>query len=224
MHRKAFRASFTLSAAGDVRPADAAPGGDLPLGLGDPSVQPVAQAYDLPFPCGQAGVHAFPHLDAGVPGTQLLQHIVVHRDHVHQGQGPVLPAGLQGIGQGHLPLELALGPEVHQNFVLDAPAGVSSQADILIRLEGRDTFNKADGPDGDQIVLVAGLGVIFFDDMGHQPQIVLHQHIPGLQIPLGAALQIHPLLLRLQGPGEGPAAGQAQGEKQAVQNQIDCGR
>ena len=27
-----------------------------------------------------------------------------------------------------------------------------------------------------------------------------------------------------QGPGEGPAAGQAQGEKQAVQNQIDCGR
>ena len=119
-------------------------------------------------------------------------------------------------------MELSLGPEVHQNFVLDAPAGVSSQADILIRLEGRDTFNKADGPDGDQIILVAGLGVLNDDEKGHQPQIVLHQHIPGLQIPQGAALQLHPLLRRLQGPGEGASSSrQAKGKKQSVHNQIN---
>ena len=39
--------------------------------------------------------------------------------------------------------------------------------------------------------------------MSHQPQIVLHQNIPRLQVPLGAPLQIFALLLRFQRPGEG---------------------
>ena len=73
-----------------IGPADAALGGDLPLGTGRAAVQAVAQGDDLPLPVSQAGPDALAYLDAGVPGVQILQHGVVHRDHVHQGQGASL--------------------------------------------------------------------------------------------------------------------------------------
>lgn len=57
--------------------------------------------------------------------------------------------------------------------------------------------------------------------MGHQAQVVLHQEIAGLQVPLGTPLQVLLLFRRLQRPGKGPAAGQAQGKKQAVEYKID---
>ena len=113
----ALRASFTLAASLYIRPADAALGGDLPLGAGGAAVQAVAQGDDLPLPVGQAGPDALADLDAGVPGVQVLQHGVVHRDHIHKGKGAALPRGLQGVGQGDLPLEFALGAEVHEDLI-----------------------------------------------------------------------------------------------------------
>lgn len=60
------------------------------------------------------------------------------------------------------------------------------------------------------------------NDMRHQAQVVFHKDISGLQIPLGAALQVLLFLRRLQGAWEGAsAAGQAEGEKQAVHHQVD---
>ena len=206
MSHKAFRASFTLVAAGYIGPADAALGGDLPLGAGSAAVQALAQGDDLPLSVRQAGPDTLADLDAGVPGVQVLQHGVVHRDHVHKGQGAPLPRGLQGVGQGDLPLELALGAEVHEDLILDTPAGIGGQAHVFVRLEGGDPLDEPDGADGDQVVLVPGLGVILLHNMGHQSQIVLHQHVAGLQIPLGAPLQILLLLRRLQGAGKGAPA------------------
>lgn len=43
-----------------------------------------------------------------------------------------------------------------------AAASVGGQPHIFVRFECGYPFDQADGPDGDQIVLVAGGGVIFF--------------------------------------------------------------
>ena len=117
MFRKIFRASFTLAALGYIGAADAALGCNLPLRQGWVIAQTVAQNDDLFLPRGQALLHTLPHLLAGIPGIQLLQHIVIHRDHVHQRQGPALPCRLQRIRQRHFSLQLPLGPEIHENLV-----------------------------------------------------------------------------------------------------------
>lgn len=115
--RKAFRASFTLSAVGYIGPADSALGGNLPLCAGRVIVQAIAQRDNHPLPGGQAGLDALADLDTGVSGIQLLQHVVIHRDYIHQRQRPPIPRRLQGIRKGHLALELALGAEIHQDLI-----------------------------------------------------------------------------------------------------------
>lgn len=162
MLHKAFRASFTLAASLYIRPADAALGGNLPLGMRGLAAQSIAQGDDLPLPGRQAGLDTLPHLLAGVPGVQLLQHVVVHRNHIHQREGAPVPARLQRLCEGYFPLQLLLGPEVHENLVFNTPAGVGGQPDIFIRLKGGDPLDESDGADGDQVVLVPGLGVVFF--------------------------------------------------------------
>ena len=83
-------------------------------------------------------------------------------------------------------------------------------------VKGGDGFDEADGADGDEVLLVGGLGVVLLHHVGHQAQVVLNERVPGGQVPGGGPLQAVPLLLRPQGPGEGAPAGEAQGQKQAV--------
>ena len=160
MSHKPFRASFTLAAAGYIGPGDAALGGDFPLGQGRPGIEPIAQGDHHGLPLVQALGDTPAHLGAGVSGVQLLQHVVIHLDGVQQREGIPVPVPVDGVGQGHLPLQLSLGAEVHQNFIFNAPGGIGGQADVLIRLEGADPLDQADGADGDQVVLVAVGGVV----------------------------------------------------------------
>ena len=81
---KAFRASFTLMAAGYVRPADAKGGGHFPLGQGDRASQAVAQTDDLRFPGRQVGFDQLMEQQGAVPGVDVLQHGVIHAYHIHQ--------------------------------------------------------------------------------------------------------------------------------------------
>ena len=185
---KAFRALLTLVPAGYIGPADAAGGGDLTLGAGNLPVQTVAEGDDLRLPLGQTAVHAAADLGAGVLGIQILQHVVVHADDVHQGEGVAVPVGVDGVGQGHIPLVFPLASEVHENLVLHAPAGIGCQPDVFIRLEGGNPLDEPDGPNGDEIILVAGLDVILFQNVGHQAQIVLDELVAGLQVALGKPL------------------------------------
>ena len=39
-------------------------------------------------------------------------------------------------------------------------------------VEGVDRFDQADGADADEVVLVAGQGVVLFCDVGHKAQVV----------------------------------------------------
>lgn len=100
LHCKAFRASFTLGAAGNIGAGNAAKRCDLPLGEGRAVVQAVAQADDVGLPSAEAGFYAPAHLGAGVPQIQILQHIVIHPDYVDQGQRAVLSVAVQRVREG----------------------------------------------------------------------------------------------------------------------------
>ena len=112
-----FQALLTIRRARYIGAADATLDCDLPLGLRWSVVQAIAPDDDRTLPGSKTGVHTPAHLLTGIPGVQLLQHIVVHRDDVHKRQRAPLPRRLQGIRQGHLPLKLALGAKVHQYLI-----------------------------------------------------------------------------------------------------------
>ena len=162
LSHNASRASLTLAAARYIGPGDAALGSDFSLGQGRAGVQPVAQGNNHSLPLIQALGHASAHLGAGVTGVQLLQHIVVYADGVHQREGAAVSIpSVQGVRQGHLPLQLSLGAEVHQDFIFNTPGGIGGQADIFVRFECTDPLDQADGSDGNQVVLVSVGGVVF---------------------------------------------------------------
>ncbi len=101
---KAFRASFTLAAAGYIAPGDAEGGGDLPLGQRHGAPQAVAETDDLGFSCGQALLHQSVEPEGVVPVVEVLQHGVVHAHDVHQLEGAAVLVGVDGVGEGDLPL------------------------------------------------------------------------------------------------------------------------
>ena len=49
---------------------------------------------------------------------------------------------------------------MHKDLIFNAPAGIGSQAHVLVRLEGGDSLDQPDGTNGDQIVLISGLGIV----------------------------------------------------------------
>ena len=55
-------------------------------------------------------------------------------------------------------------------------------------------LDEPDGADGDQVLLVVLPGVIFFYDVGHQPQVVLDEDLAGGGAAPGQLLQVLPLL------------------------------
>jgi len=182
--------------------ADAAQNGDLPLGERLLIVQPVAQPDDVVLSRCQAG-HAFAHLDAGVPQVKILQHGVVHLDYIHKGERVAVSLRIQTVGQGHFPLQLALAAEIHEDLVFDAAAGIGGKPYIFVRLEGGDPLDEADGADGNEVVLISALGVVFLDDVCHQPQVVLNELFPGILVAFRHSIQTILLLLPGQGTGEG---------------------
>ena len=164
--------------AGYIGPGDAEGGGDLPLGQGDGAPQPVPQADDLGLPGGQALVHQAAEPEGRVPVVEVLQHGVVHPHHVHQLQGVALLVRLDGVGEGDLPLELFLAAEVHEDLVFDAPGGVGGQAGALIGVEAGDPLDEADGADGDQVLLIGTLGVVFFEQVKQKEEFARSKMTP----------------------------------------------
>lgn len=64
---KAFRASFTLGAAGNIRSGNAAEGGYFPLGKRRLIVKAIAQPDDVCFPASKTGIHAPANFGTGIP-------------------------------------------------------------------------------------------------------------------------------------------------------------
>ena len=67
---------------------------------------------------------------------------------------------------------------MHQNFILYAFGTVRGKMSAVVRIEGVDCFDKTDGADGDQILLIPVSRIVFPDNMCHQTQIVPDQFFP----------------------------------------------
>ena len=59
-----------------------------------------------------------------------------------------------------------------EDSIFDAPAGIGGEPRLACGIKGIYCFHQANGADGDQVLLVAGEGVVFFDDVCDQTQIV----------------------------------------------------
>jgi len=120
-----------------------------------------------------------------------------------------------------------LDPEVRkaffQNFIFNAPGGVGSQLDILIRAVGTYRLDEPDGTDGDEIVLLVRLGVVFFGDVRDKAQIVLNEHVARLNVARKHALDVFLFLLCRERARE-RAARQVEREQHGVRKQIKCNR
>lgn len=105
--------------------------------------------------------------------------------------------------------------------IFNTPGGIGGQTGSFGGVKGTDAFHQPDGSDGNQILLVRGLGVVFFHYVGNQTQIPFNQHIPGIQVSRLGQSQIIPLLLGGQGFGEGTGV-QLQRIQQGTQHQPGC--
>ena len=66
-----------------------------------------------------------------------------------------------------------------EDSIFNAAAGVSRKPCPAGGVKGVHGFHQANGTDGDEIILIARLGVIFFGDVSHQAQIVPDEFFPG---------------------------------------------
>ena len=48
-----------------------------------------------------------------------------------------------------------------EGCILNASGGIGGKSDVFLRFIAGDAFDESDSSDGDQIVLVSGLGIIF---------------------------------------------------------------
>ena len=65
-----------------------------------------------------------------------------------------------------------------EDSVFNAPAGIGGKARPAGAVKGADGLDEADGADADEVVLVAGEGVVFFCDVGDQAQVVPDDGFP----------------------------------------------
>lgn len=100
---------------------------------------------------------------------------------------------------------------------------ISCESGVFLGPEAADSLDQTDGADGNQIVLLAVLRIVFLHNVRHQAEIVLDQHVARGNVPCRKAFQTVPFLLRRKGfRKRSRAARQMQGQQQAVRQQIDC--
>ena len=190
----------------------------LPLGQGLFPVQAVAQGQYLLLPVVQDLPHVLPEQSHVLPAADPVEHVVILTDHIHEGQSGAVLAGFDVVGQGDVRSAFPLASEVHEDFVLHAPGRIGGQPDAFARIKGGHGLNEPDGADGYEVLLVRGLGVVFFHNMGHQTQVAFNEDIARLQIPSCSLFQV--FLLLFCGQGLGKAAGaEAEGIEHTAQHE-----
>ena len=91
---------------------------------------------------------------------------------------------------------------MHEDLIFNAAGRVSPKAYAFIRIEGDDSFDQADGADGQKILRLFLTGLVFLHDMGDEAQIPLDQDVLCFQITLRISLQIISLFRGSEGLGK----------------------
>ena len=97
-----------------------------------------------------------------LPGGHLFQQIAVLADHIHQRKRRPIGTCLDIIGQRNILRTLLLPPKIHQYLIFYAPGSIGSKSRPLAGIECRDPLDQPNRPNGNQILLVGGLCVVFF--------------------------------------------------------------
>ena len=91
--------------------------GYFPLGQGKRSPKTIAQADDLRFPGAESLFDQPAQKKGAVPVMEILQHGVIHTDHIQQLQCIAVLISFDGVGEGNLVLLFSGCAEVHQKFI-----------------------------------------------------------------------------------------------------------
>ena len=91
---------------------------------------------------------------AGLLLRQALQEVIVVTDHVHQRKRRAVVSGFDVVGKGHILRRLFLGTEMHEDLIFHAPCRIGGKAGAFGAVEGGDAFDKPNGADGDQVLLI----------------------------------------------------------------------
>ncbi len=70
------------------------------------------------------------------------------------------------------------------------PGSVGGKAVAFVGVKGDNCFNKPDGSDGDQIFGIFFQILIFFNNVGHEPQIAFNKDVLCLQVSLCVLLDV----------------------------------
>lgn len=130
--------------------------------------------------------------------------------------------GFNGLRKGNLSLQLLLAAEVHQDLIFNTSCRIGRQTRSFCRVKAGNALDESDGPDGDQIVLVGILGVVFLYDVRDQTQIVFDQCVPGFRVALSQTIQTFPLLRGGQWPRKRAAPFQTQRKKSVLASSISA--
>ena len=137
----------------------------FPLSAGWPAIQPIAQPDYLPLLIRQAGIHGPIKLLHRFLCSHLLQKIPILTDHIHQRQRRPITAALNIVRQGYILGALTLGPKVHQDLIFHTSGGIGGKAGTFGAVKGGHRLDQTDGADGDQILLIRRLGIVFLEGL-----------------------------------------------------------
>ena len=96
-----------------------------------------------------------------------------------------------GSCQGYVLSGFFQGSQVHEDFVFDTSGGEGRQLGPL-PAGTLDGFDQTDGADGDQVLEIFSGVIELFHDMGDQPEIVLDEHIAGMDVAFCHPLEMLP--------------------------------
>ena len=157
---KAFRASLTLVPAGYIAPADAAARSKLTLGLRRLVGEPVAKRENFPLARREHLLHDFAEFSVHFPRAQVFKEVLLRVDHVHERERCAVLARFNALGKRNIRGCLLLRPKIHQDFILNTSGSVCGKPCALAGVEGGDALDKADGADGNEVLLIGRLRVI----------------------------------------------------------------
>ena len=185
---------------GNIRPADVKPCGDFFLCLLFKPKKTIAKTDDLIFLLGKS------IFQGTEQKTDVFPHRILFYDIYRRTFNNIQKADLvtffvrsDWFVQGNLPGIFLFCPEHHQKFVVDTACSVGRKPCTACVVKGVDGFDKADGPDGDQILQIFPGILIFFCNMGDQAEVSFDQNTFCFRIPLLITAKIYFFLSGRQG-------------------------
>lgn len=185
---------------GNIRPADVKLCCNFFLCLLFNSKKTIAKADDLIFLLGK-GIFQGTEQKADVFPHRILFHDIYRRtfDNIQKADLVTFFVRSDWFVQGNLPGIFLFCPEHHQKFVVDTACSIGRKPCAACVVKGVDGFDKADGPDGDQILQIFPGILIFLCNMGDQAEVSFDQNTLCFRIPLLITAKIYFFLSGRQG-------------------------